>query len=200
MRIGVLGGTFDPPHYGHLIIAEQARDQLSLDRLLWVLAGVPPHKNSAEVTPVRHRRAMLELALEEAANPTFALSLVDVERPGPHYSVDMLSILSADFPGAELFFLIGADSLRDLPTWHQPHRLLRHARLAVLRRPGVEYDLQALEALIPGIKDNLVFVAAPLIEIAANDIRARVANGKTIRYLVPEGVARYIQQNRLYQA
>jgi nicotinate-nucleotide adenylyltransferase len=199
MRVGVLGGTFDPPHYGHLVLAEQARDQLALERVLWVPAADPPLKPDVVITPIEHRLAMLELALAEADNPAFAISSVDVERPGPHYTVDTLSLLADRQPEAQLFFLMGADSLRDLPRWHEPARLVRLARLVVMERPGVTYDLDRLEGVIPGLRESLIFLAAPLLDIAATDIRVRVAGGRTIRYLLPVGVEVYIREHELYQ-
>jgi nicotinate-nucleotide adenylyltransferase len=139
---------------------------------------------------------MLHLTLEH--NPAFELSRVDIDRPGPHYSVDMLDIISGQFPGDELFFLMGSDSLRDLPRWRTPHRLVEQAVLAVMHRPGIQVDLDRLTDVIPGLMDRLVYVDSPLIEIAADDIRARVARGRSIRYLLPDPVQDYILQQGLY--
>jgi nicotinate-nucleotide adenylyltransferase len=133
-QIGVLGGTFDPPHLGHLILAEQARDQLRLDRVLWVVAAVPPHKRDAVHTAVGHRLEMVRLTIEN--NPGFSTSLVDVERPGPQYSSDMLALVQQQNTEAQLLFLIGSDSLRDLPTWHEPAKIAKLARLVVMPRQG----------------------------------------------------------------
>lgn len=197
MRLGVLGGTFDPPHYAHLLMAEQAREQLELDHVIWAPAADPPHKRGQVITPIEHRLQMVRLAL--ADNPYFVLSLVDVERPGPHYTADTLALIAADNSGAELFFLIGSDSLRDLPTWHEPARLIQQAFLAVIRRPNVTYDLSALEAVIPGLSSRLVFVDMPTLGIAAADIRERVSAGRSIRYLLPPEVEAYIFQHKLYR-
>lgn len=196
-RLGVFGGTFNPPHYGHLILAEQARDQLSLDCVLWAPAADPPHKQGQPITPVEQRLAMVSLAI--ADNTSFELSTVDVERAGPHYSADMLALLNDAHPGADLLFLIGGDSLRDITTWHEPARILREARLAVMMRPGVEVDLGYLETQLPGIGERVAWVQAPLIDISGADIRARVAAGKSIRYLLPPCVQAYIDQHALYQ-
>lgn len=196
-RLGVFGGTFNPPHYGHLILAEQARDQLSLDCVLWAPAADPPHKQGQPITPVAHRLAMVSLAVED--NPGFEISTVDINRAGPHYSADMLALLNDAYPGAELFFLIGGDSLRDITTWHEPATILREARLAVMVRPGAEMDLDRLEAQLPGISERLEWVDAPLIDISGRDIRTRVATGQSIRYLLPPPVQAYIDQQSLYQ-
>lgn len=197
MRLGVLGGTFDPPHYGHLILAEQAREQLALDRVLWVPAADPPHKQGKPITAVEHRVEMVTFAI--AGNPAFQLSSVDISRAGPHYTLDMLHLLREQFQPAELFFLIGEDSLRDIVTWHEPGLIVREARLGVMARPGVDTDLAALEEAVPGLRDAVVWVEAPLVAISGTDIRTRVAAGRSIRYLLPFSVHHHIRQNRLYQ-
>jgi nicotinate-nucleotide adenylyltransferase len=178
-------------------MAEQAREQLALERVIWVPAADPPHKRGQVITPVKDRLEMLRLAL--ADNPHFVLSLVDVERPGPHYTADTLALIASSNQEAELFFLIGSDSLRDLPTWHDPVRLIRQAFLAVVQRPDVTYDLTALETVIPGLSNRLVFVDMPIVGIAAADIRQRVSSGRTIRYLLPSSVEAYIFQHKLYR-
>jgi nicotinate-nucleotide adenylyltransferase len=197
-RLGIYGGTFDPPHVGHLILAETAADSLHLARVLFVPAATPPHKRPQEVrVSAEHRVVMVERAI--SGNPRLALSHVDVDRPGPHYSVDMLRLLRADYPEAEFVFLIGADSLRDLPTWSRPHELIQLAVLGVLRRPDVEPDLAALEHAIPGLSARIAWIAAPRIEIASHVIAAQVAAGRSVRYQVPDAVLEYIQQNGLYR-
>ncbi|HOA24386.1 MAG: nicotinate-nucleotide adenylyltransferase [Aggregatilineales bacterium] len=197
MRLGVLGGTFDPPHYGHLILAEQAREQLSLARVLWVPAADPPHKQGRRISPVNARLEMVSLAIAE--NPAFELCEIDVNRPGPHYTADMLALLNAQYPQHSLVFLIGGDSLRDIITWHDPARIIEQARLGVMDRPGAAYDLHSLEALIPGLSAALLPFDAPLIDISGSDIRARVAAGRSIRYMLPPHVEMYIYQHALYQ-
>jgi nicotinate-nucleotide adenylyltransferase len=196
MRIGVLGGTFDPPHIGHLILAEQARHQLKLERIYWVPAGNPPHKQGMAITPALDRLEMVRLAIHD--NATFILSEVDISRPGPHFTVDMLDLIAQQNPGAELHFLLGGDSLRDLPSWHAPHRLIQRAWLVVMQRP--DYALSALEPAIPGISSRLKLVDTPLVSVSGSDIRQRVTNGYSIRYLVPPAVGDYILRNRLYFA
>jgi nicotinate-nucleotide adenylyltransferase len=198
VRLGVLGGTFDPPHHGHLILAEVARDQLKLERVLWVPAADPPHKQGQTITPADHRLAMLQIALR--GNPNFMLSRADVDRPGPHYTVDLMDILASEYPQAAWFFLMGGDSLRDLPTWHQPSRLIEQCVLAVMPRPGVTYDLAELETRFPGIADRVTFLNAPQVDIAASEIVQRVLAGQSIRYLVPLGVEGYIETHRLYHS
>lgn len=197
MRLGVLGGTFDPPHFAHLIMAEYARELLGMDRVLWVVSAAPPHKQGQAVSPIEHRLRMVEMAL--ADNPSFELSLIDVERPGPHYTADMLSILSGRHPGSDLFFLLGADSFRELSHWHDPAQLIRQAKLVVMERPGVVYDMAVLEAAIPGLTERVIFEDAPLVTISSSDIRARVTSGRSIRYLLPTNVETYIHTQGLYR-
>lgn len=197
MRLGVLGGTFDPPHLAHLIHAEQAREQLALDCILWVPAADPPHKQDMPIASIEHRVAMLRLAI--SGHPAFELSLIDVQRPGPHYSVDMLDEVARCYPGAELFFLIGSDSLRDLPTWHNPTGLIAKATLAVMPRPGVQYDITQLEAALPGLSSRLILIDAPLLEISSRALRSHIAAGRTIRYMVPQAVEAYISEHSLYR-
>jgi len=151
-RLGVIGGTFDPPHYGHLVLAENGCVQLGLERVLFVLAGQPPHKPNRPITPVHHRLAMVEAAI--AGEPAFALSRVDLDRPGPHYTVETLALLRREYPEAELFFLMGGDSLADFPGWYDSAGIVRQARLAVMQRPGYEPDLAKLERAVPGIRER----------------------------------------------
>ncbi len=197
-RIGIFGGTFDPPHLAHLILACEARAQLGLDRLLWVLTSVPPHKLGQQITPLEDRLKMLELAL--AGEPSFEISRVDIDRPGPHYSADTMKLLHAANPGAVLVFLIGEDSLRDLTTWHEPEKLVAECdEIGVMRRPGVLTDPSALEKEVPGLTARVHFVDAPLLEISSNDIRRRAADGKPFRYFVPQAVYEYILNKNLYK-
>jgi nicotinate-nucleotide adenylyltransferase len=197
-RFGIYGGTFDPPHLGHLILAETAASSLNLETVLFVPAADPPHKLSSAIRiPAHHRLAMVERAI--AGNPRFGLSRVDMDRPGPHYSVDMLRLLHQQFPEADFFFLIGSDSLRDLPTWSRPAELIELATLGVMRRPGAAPDLEDLEGKIPGLRQRLVWIDAPLVEISATVIARRIASGQSVRYQVPDAVRLYIEQNGLYR-
>lgn len=196
--LGVLGGTFDPPHYGHLALAENGRVQLHLDRILFVPTGQQPLKPDRPITSAHHRVTMVEAAI--ADNPAFAVSHADLARPGPHYTVGMLTLLRQEYPEAELFFLMGGDSLADFLAWRDPASIVRQARLAVMRRPGYEPDLAALERAVPGLRERLVWLDAPHLEIAASDLRRRVREGLPLRYLVPPMVEAYIHQHRLYGA
>jgi nicotinate-nucleotide adenylyltransferase len=196
-RLGVIGGTFDPPHYGHLVLAENARVQLRLDRVFFVLAGQPPHKPDRPITPAHHRVAMVEAAI--ADSPAFALSRVDLDRPGPHYTVEMLALLRREYPEAELFFLIGGDSLAEFLDWRDPAGIVREATLAVMQRPGWEPDLAALERAVPGLRERLVWLDVPYLDIAATDLRRRVREGLPLRYLVPPPVEAYIREHHIYE-
>lgn len=195
-RLGLFGGTFDPPHLGHLLLAQWSAEALALDALWFVPAADPPHKQDRAISPVTERLAMLERAL--ADNSLFVLSRIDVDRLGPHYTVDMVALARQKQPEAEWFFLMGADSLRDLPTWHQPARLIQRCKLAVFQRPGVSYDLEQLEAMLPGLGDRVTFIDGPRLDLSGTDIRARVQAGLTIRYLVPDAVRAYIAAHDLY--
>ncbi|MBU0704262.1 MAG: nicotinate-nucleotide adenylyltransferase [Chloroflexi bacterium] len=196
--MGVLGGTFDPPHYGHLALAENGRVQLHLDRILFVPTGQQPLKPDRPTTSAHHRVAMVEAAI--ADNPAFAVSHADLDRPVPHYTVGMLALLRQEHPEAELFFLMGGDSLADFLAWRDPASIVRQARLAVMRRPGYEPDLAALERAVPGLRERLVWLDAPHLDIAASDLRRRAREGLPLRYLVPPMVEAYVRQHRLYGA
>jgi nicotinate-nucleotide adenylyltransferase len=196
--IGIFGGTFDPPHLGHLILAAEAHAQLGLDRLLWVLTPDPPHKQDRSIAPLEYRLAMLRFALADA--PEFELSNVDMDRPGPHYALDTVKIIAGQNPGAKLVYLMGGDSLRDLPLWHRPVDFVYACHfIGVMRRLGDTLDLPALEKILPGLTAKVRFVEAPLIDIAAHGIRARIAEGKPFRYFMPPGVYSYIVENDLYR-
>jgi nicotinate-nucleotide adenylyltransferase len=198
-RLGVFGGTFDPPHIGHLILAEEAYHQLHLDGLLWVLTPDPPHKLDKSITPLQHRFDMLAAAIHN--NPHFELSAVEINRPGPHYSVDTIRILSEQKPGAEWIYLMGGDSLRDLPIWKNPFDLINLISvLGVMGRSGAATDIRDLDQKIPGLGAKVKFVDAPLIDISASDIRRRAAKGLPIRYYVPQDVYQIILDRGLYRA
>lgn len=199
MRLGILGGTFDPIHLGHLLMAEAAREALSLSRVLMVPAGDPPHKREQYHSPAYHRRAMVEVAI--ADNPELELCAIDLERSGPHYSVDTVRLIRSRYnlSAERCHFIIGGDSLTDLADWYNPAGLIELCRLAVIRRPGHQIDIEALVRKIPALVDRLDWVDMPLIGIAGTDIRARVAAGQSIRYQVLEPVRDYIEQHRLYR-
>lgn len=198
MRIGVLGGTFDPIHYGHLVLAEEARVRLQLSRVLFAPARESPHKLGRPLTPAHHRLQMVRLAI--ASNPAFAASEVDLNRPGPSYTVDTLALLQAQLgPEAELYFLMGMDSLAGLLTWHRPDLLLARAQLAVAVRPGYSVDLQTLERALPGISARTHLLETPEMGIASLGLRRRVRASLPIRYQLPDSVEAYIRQHGLYR-
>jgi nicotinate-nucleotide adenylyltransferase len=200
MRLGVLGGTFDPIHYGHLLAAEATRAHLKLDKVLFVPAGMPPHKTSNVISPPEHRLAMVRLAV--ASNPHFALSTVDLDRPGPHYTTDMVTILREEWSlsADDCYFIMGYDSLLDLPTWHKPSLLMQLCRLAVAHRPGYPtQQMEEVERVLPGIARRVDFVPMPLLDIASHELRERVRTGLPIKYLLPEQVERYIYEHGLYR-
>jgi len=196
-RIGLFGGTFDPPHLGHLILASEAQTQLELNRLLWILTPEPPHKQDQLITSTEHRLAMVKLAI--ADNPAFELSSIELDRPGPHYTLDTIKLIAKQNPSADIIPIIGEDSLRDLPTWHQPQELVYACHwIGVMRRPNDEPNLDALEHELPGISSKIHYVDAPLMEIASREIRSRIANGRSVRYYLPASVYEYIEQHQLY--
>jgi nicotinate-nucleotide adenylyltransferase len=195
-RLGILGGTFDPPHVGHLILGEYAADALQLDRLLFVPAADPPHKRDEIHTPIEHRLALLAAAI--ADNPRFALSRVDVDRPGPHFSADMIHLLRDQYPGAELFFIMGADSLVSFPTWERSLEIMRVCTLAVMRRPGISFSSDMHETVLPGLAERITIIDAPLIDISSTHVAERLARGLSIRYLVTDPVRAYIEEHHLF--
>ena len=200
MKLGIFGGTFDPPHIAHLILADEALRQLTLDLVLWVLTPNPPHKRGQPITPLEYRLDMLQAAI--SANPQFELSRVDIDRSPPHYAVDTVRLIrdAYAFPHAELAYLMGGDSLRDLPSWHKPLEFVSACdALAVVRRPNAEIKLEDLEMRIPGITSKVQFVETPLLEIAASQIRQSIRDGRPFRYLLPPQVYQIIQTRNLYR-
>ena len=196
-RAGFLGGTFDPIHIAHLIIAEECRFRLNLNRVFFVPAGMPPHKLARPITDAAHRVAMVQLAV--ASNPNLVLSRLDVDRAGPCYSVDTVQLLQDQLgTEAEICFIIGADSLMEIPTWYDPMRLIQLCRFAIVRRPGYQVDLESMESLLPGISSRVTFLEAPEMSFSSSDIRRRVRSGLPIRYQVPDAVEEYIYAQKLY--
>jgi len=197
--IGVFGGSFDPVHLGHLLVAELAREQLGLARVLFLPAARSPHKAGRAPAADHHRRAMVGLAI--ADHPAFALSTVDLDRPAPSYTVESLDLLRAASPTVtEWVLILGGDSLLGLSTWREPARIAAQATLAVFDRPGASVDLAALQARWPYLEGRVRRVEGPRLEISATDIRCRRAEGRTIRYQVPEVVRDYILTHGLYAA
>jgi nicotinate-nucleotide adenylyltransferase len=215
-RLGILGGTFNPIHLGHLVLAEAFRERLELDRVLFVPAGTPPHKPPSGLVPSLHRYAMVSLAV--AGHPGFVACPVEVERAGPSYSAETVEALAGDWPGARLFFLMGSDTFLDLPTWRTPERLGVFATLGVGYRAGSAFDSEgaaaravlarlgrtgwrrvppdAAHALAPG---ECALVETRSVVVSAREVRERLAAGESVRYQVPLAVAEYIAQHRLYQ-
>ena len=198
MDIGVFGGTFDPIHLGHLTIAEEVRIELGLAQVLFVPAGQPWLKADRSITPAAHRLEMLSLAI--TGNPHFAISTIEVDRSGPSYTVDTIAALKRHLgEEVKLFFLLGSDALAELPQWKEPSCLVQMCQLVAFSRPGVALSsLEWLESAIPGISQCISFVEVPQIDISATQIRNRVAQGASIRQLVPQAVERYILEQRLY--
>ncbi|HEY0303598.1 MAG TPA: nicotinate-nucleotide adenylyltransferase [Longimicrobiales bacterium] len=188
MKIGILGGTFDPPHVGHLIAAQDTFDALSLDKLVFIPARVPPHKQHESVTPAELRLRMVSAAI--AGDDRFAVSDVELRRTGPSYTVDTLRDLAQEYPQDELLLLVGVDQVREFSTWREPQEVLRFAKLVMLARSGIE------EAPLSGIVHMTVPVTR--IDVSSTLIRARAGAGRPIRYLVPEAVEKIILAERLY--
>jgi nicotinate-nucleotide adenylyltransferase len=198
MKIGVLGGTFDPVHLGHLMIAEEVRASQGLSEVILVPAGQPLLKPAHPIAPAEHRLQMLRLAVVD--RPYLRVSAMEIERPGPSYTVDTIAEMQGRMGGAnELFFILGWDSLAQLPEWREPLRIIGMCRLVAIPRPGYQCpSLEALEERIPGISQRVVLLEEPHIDISASDIRERAAKGLSLRQLVPEPVADYIRQHKLY--
>ncbi len=195
--LGILGGTFDPVHVGHLAAGEEAREALGLDRVLYMPAGDPPHK-PASVTPASDRVAMVELAI--AGNTAFEASRIEIERSGPSWTVDTVSALTASRPDVEVTLILSAESFRGLPTWREPQRLLELARIAIVPRGGLEPPDEAwMAAHFPGSRARIARLDAPRLRLSATEIRERVRRGRSIRYLVPDAVIGYIGDHGLYR-
>ena len=198
MNIGVLGGTFDPIHNGHLIVAEETKARLNLAEVLFVPAGLPWLRVDSPISAAEHRIQMVRLAIGN--QPYFKLSTTEVERAGPSYTVDTIAELKGQLgAGDELFFILGWDSLAELRQWREPERLIKLCRLVAVPRVGyLVPDLKALEAAIPGLANRVILLDTPLIDISASLIRKRVAQGLSIGHLVPAPVDRYIREQGLY--
>jgi len=199
VRLGILGGTFDPVHVGHLALAEAARTAFGLDRVLFIPAAVPPHKPGGAVAAAEERLAMVRRAVDAA--PYFAVSEVELERQGPSYTVDTLADLQQRHPGAELYFITGADEVLALDTWHDPQRLLQLARFIAATRPG--FDLSRLaqmeSRLGPVARGRLLPLEWLELGLSSTDLRRLLSEGRSVRYLVPERVVEYIEERRLYR-
>lgn len=195
-RVGVLGGTFDPPHLAHLVLATAARRELRLDRVVLVPAGDPWRKADRDVTPARTRLRLVEAAA--AALPWVEVSAIEVERDGPTYTLDTFEELAAAEQDAAWWFLLGEDALADLPHWHEPERLVQRVRFGLAQRPGAEPAASTLDAL-PGLADRVDVVPMPALDVSASELRARVARGEPTGPVLPSAVRRVIDELGLYR-
>lgn len=199
MKTGILGGTFDPIHKGHLAVAEEVRSRLHLDDVLFIPVGHPWRKAGSPILPAGHRVEMVRLAI--ADRPSFRLSTIEVNREGPSYTVDTLEELKSARGGDDIYFIVGWDSLADLLNWRMPERIIWLCQLVAVPRPGYfPPDLQSLEAGIAGISERVVLLDGPEVDVSASQIRERVARGLPISGLVPEAVEQYIREYGLYLA
>lgn len=196
MRPGIFGGAFDPIHNGHLLLAEQCREQCQLDEVWFIPTKIPPHKEADSLSPDADRVEMLKLAT--AGRPEFVVSDVELKREDVSWTVDTLKLLGAERPDDELFLLIGADSLRDFPTWKEPDTIAELATIVAVNRGEVSLD-ELTADLDPKLADRIRLVTMPGISISATDVRRRVAAGKSIRYFVPRAVEEYIIAQNLYR-
>jgi nicotinate-nucleotide adenylyltransferase len=199
-KIGILGGTFDPIHMGHLIVAEDIRQKMGLGEVLFIPAGRPwlKIKERKPVSQAEHRLAMVKLAI--ASNPCFKVSTIEIDRLGLSYSIDTVLELKTKLgAGAEIYFIVGPDALAEFSLWKEPARLVGICQVVGIGRPGhAQPDLRSLEASVPGASRLIMLIDVPQIDISASEIRTRVAQGLSIRYLVPEAVEKYIAEHKLY--
>jgi len=198
MNRGIFGGTFDPPHIGHLILAEELAYQMDLDVVHWVLTPQPPHKPDQKISGVTHREKMLQVCLQ--SHDRFILSRVDLDRDPPHYTADTVAIFRDRYPTDRLVYMIGEDSLRDLPKWWRPDDFLSHIdRIGVLSRPQVMTNFQNLEDQLAGITKKTRLISEPLLQISSSTIRKRIKEGRPYRYFLLPGVMEIIEEFHLYQ-
>ena len=196
-RLGIMGGTFDPIHYGHLLMAEEARQAFALDRVVFVPNGRPAHKKAYAVSSPEDRYAMTLLAT--ASNPHFRCSRMEIERPGPSYTIDTLRAFRAAYPGLDaLYFITGADAVLEILTWHEYDRLIEECRFIAVTRPG--FALERMRDVVNAeFLDRISFLPIPGLEISSTDLRRRVRDGRSVKYLTPEAVEAYALQNGLYR-
>ena len=196
-RIGYFGGTFDPPHLGHIILAAEAKQYLGLDKFMWIITPEPPHKKERIITPVHYRLEMLKLIIAKFG--MFEICEVDLQRDPPHFAADTVEILKRENPSSDLVYIIGEDSLRDLPDWYETNRFLTTIdQLAVVPRPEISTDLAQLNQAMPGISENTKFIPNVMLEISSSVIRNRVREGAPFEHFLIESVAEYIKTNKLY--
>jgi nicotinate-nucleotide adenylyltransferase len=196
MRLGIMGGTFDPIHYGHLFVAEEARARFALDRVLFVPNGAPPHKEEDLLTAAQDRYEMTRLAI--ADNPAFACTTLELDRPGPSYTVDTLTTLRDQYPSAELFYITGIDAIADILTWRHHAEIIRMATFIAAARPG--FDLKTLQDRLPTTYlERILLLGTTAQGISSTEIRERIRARLPIRYLTPEEVRNYIREHHLYE-
>lgn len=192
MRVGILGGTFDPIHAGHLLIAEQAKKQVRLDEVWFVPAKAPPHKMGQNITSIHHRVKMVQLAILD--QPYFRLSEIELTRPGPSYTVDTVNQLVQSYPNIEFYLIVGADTVKDLPNWHKIKEIIKQVKIIGVHRPRVTVD-----SLPQWIKEQLIWIQEEIgIHVSSSYIRENIADHHLLQYVLPINVYQYIEENRLY--
>ena len=198
MKVGIMGGTFDPIHNGHLATAESVKDALALDTVLFIPSARPPHKRGKKIADAEHRLAMTILAT--CSHPDFHVSTVEILRTGPSYAVDTIDTLKQTFPSeTQFFFILGADAALELSTWHNAQELVDKCRFVIATRQGTEFDMRLVERVFRAeSREHLIRVETPALEISSTDIREKIRRGNSIRYLVPEPVEQYIRKECLY--
>lgn len=192
MDVGLFGGSFNPPHIAHLVVAEIARDQFGFDEVWWIPNATPPHKSNDELAAVEHRLAMTERAVD--GNSGFRVCNIEIERAGVSYTVETIRALQEQHPETEFGLLIGSDSLDHFESWHRPDEIAERVPLVVYKRPGV-----IEQAAAPRFANHVHFVSAPVMEVSGTEVRARRRAGRSIRYLVPDAVRAYIEAHNLYE-
>jgi nicotinate-nucleotide adenylyltransferase len=197
-RLGLFGGTFDPPHLGHLVVAQDAVELLALDRLLFVVAGLPPHKLPETLSPASVRLNMVQVAVE--GNSLFEASGVEMNRPGPSYTVDTLRYFRTAYPTADLFFLLGADQLAEFHEWKEPDAIASLATLVAMDREGSSPEPLLPPGPFAGSDVDLLRIRVTRMDLSSTEVRDRVRNGRSVRYLVPQEVERVIKGHRLYRS
>lgn len=197
-RIGIFGGTFDPVHYGHLLLAETCREQLNLDSVVLLPAGSPPHKSDSDISPASHRLEMLKLAVSGC--PEFQIDERELKREGPSYTVLTLQELSSEQPDSTLYFLMGADSLRDIPGWKDPQQILQLATVVAVNRPGIPLPETAEVRVWAGdLADSIQVIQTLGTDLSSSTLRNQVAANLSIRFMTPRAVGVYIEQHELYR-
>jgi len=190
-RVGIFGGTFNPPHLAHLVVAESVRDHLKLDKVLFVPAAIPPHKAKEAIIPVEQRLQMVRLAIKD--NPMFELCDIELNRKGPSYTIETILELKEKFPKDEFFFIMGVDLLIDFYTWKKPNRILEECTVAAMNRPGFDLAMVDKDLLL-----RVQLVNVPSVDISSTSIRRRIGSGRSVKYLVPPAVEKYIYSNSIY--